>query len=409
MKDKIDNLEDAFEAYLRHLSTNKRPNTARTYERGLAYFIEYLINIGINPSGLLVSQIQEAWLRGFVKQIEHLSQSTQNVYMSAVSGFYKYLQTNFELQLDIQVVKEVASLVRKPSPRKERFRPGDESIGRLIDHISSIEISNIKDERPKLLVLRDRSIILLLADTDLEIQEISPLRRSDFSSRSGISILRIESRNAEIGLSKRISNSLNSYLDQRTNLDNSSGLSITDIPLFTRHDRGAVKLILPISETTIRSIVRRHAIDALGSALGTSITPRDIQSYSFISQLKNIFSTMHPKIKQNCSAAFEAGLYDDAIFNAMKTVEDQVRIKAGLGHTSYGAQLMIDALNPSSPLIDFPGTSSERESAFYLYRGAIGILKNPRSHRFLNTSDPFRTLECLAFGSLLMRMLDEIP
>lgn len=33
--------------------------------------------------------------------------------------------------------------------------------------------------------------------------------------------------------------------------------------------------------------------------------------------------------------------------------------------------------------------------------------ENPLSHRFLDSSDPVKTFECLALASLLMRMLDE--
>ena len=50
---------------------------------------------------------------------------------------------------------------------------------------------------------------------------------------------------------------------------------------------------------------------------------------------------------------------------------------------------------------------AEQQAAHDLYRGAIGFLKNPQSHRFLNTTDAVKAFEVLAFASFLMRKLDE--
>jgi uncharacterized protein (TIGR02391 family) len=118
------------------------------------------------------------------------------------------------------------------------------------------------------------------------------------------------------------------------------------------------------------------------------------------------FEWLHPKIVQRCHIPFEKGEFDDAIFNAMEAVEEGIRVKISADSMDTGLGLISRAMNPKSPLLTFSRVNAEQEAAHSLYRGAIGSLKSPLGHRFLDSSDPVNTFECLALGSLLMRMLD---
>ncbi|MEG4235362.1 TIGR02391 family protein [Microcoleus sp. Pol11C3] len=72
-----------------------------------------------------------------------------------------------------------------------------------------------------------------------------------------------------------------------------------------------------------------------------------------------------------------------------------------------GVNLVSKVMNPNEPKLTFSLVKAEQEAAHSMYRGAIGIFKNPLSHRFLETSDQIKTFEILGFASLLMRMLDD--
>jgi uncharacterized protein (TIGR02391 family) len=120
-----------------------------------------------------------------------------------------------------------------------------------------------------------------------------------------------------------------------------------------------------------------------------------------------LLDALHPTILKRCRPAYEAGLYDEAMLNGLKCVEEALRAKIGAGPDEYGQALVQKALNPNAPLLimtaDVP---SERDAAYSLFRGAIGLLKNPQSHRFLDTDDPAEALEIVAFASALLRRIE---
>jgi uncharacterized protein (TIGR02391 family) len=118
-------------------------------------------------------------------------------------------------------------------------------------------------------------------------------------------------------------------------------------------------------------------------------------------------SSLHPKVLRYCQVSFETGQFDNAIHDALKLVEEEIRSRIHASPDDVGVNLVSKAMNPKSPALVFSDVPAEQEAAHSLYRGALGALKNPRSHRFLDTSDRVRTLEILAFASLLMRMLDD--
>lgn len=153
-------------------------------------------------------------------------------------------------------------------------------------------------------------------------------------------------------------------------------------------------------------MVRKRIREALGPEDDGTITPVSFRHY-FNATLLQSFATLHPKIVQRCQSLFETGDYDNAIFTAMKTVEEKVRSTISGDPTDIGVELITKAMNPKSPLITFSKVTAEQESAYFLYRGAIGSFKNPLSHRFIETSDPVKAFECLALASLLLVMLDE--
>jgi uncharacterized protein (TIGR02391 family) len=119
------------------------------------------------------------------------------------------------------------------------------------------------------------------------------------------------------------------------------------------------------------------------------------------------FDVLHEEIRARCQTHFGTGQYDDAIFNAMKAVESCLRLRVSGGPGDLGMALVNRAMNPNAPLLLFSNVPAEQEAYHALFRGAIGLFKNPLSHRFLDSDNTARTYEILMFASLLMRLLEE--
>ena len=121
---------------------------------------------------------------------------------------------------------------------------------------------------------------------------------------------------------------------------------------------------------------------------------------------------MHPIIAERVRHQFLLGEYELASLLAMKLVEVRVREIGVFGDDVIGVQLMRKAFSHEDgrlgPLADPAQEVAEREATAHLFAGAIGLFKNPVSHRQVNYSDPTVAAEIVLFADLLHRMLDAI-
>ncbi len=151
----------------------------------------------------------------------------------------------------------------------------------------------------------------------------------------------------------------------------------------------------------------RHRLDYL-KMLRAELRLYEVEIPAPARQPMALLDSLHPEIVRRCRSLYETGHYDEAITNALKCVEETIRKKIGAGVGEYGGELVIKALNPNNPILSMTeDVPSEREGVFFLYRGAIAALKNPQSHRFLDTNDPGEALEIIAFASFLLRRIDK--
>ena len=101
------------------------------------------------------------------------------------------------------------------------------------------------------------------------------------------------------------------------------------------------------------------------------------------------------------------GEFDGAVFQAMKAVEVAVREASGLPNTLVGVPLMRRAFDPENgPLTDQAAEKGEREACSALFSGAIGMFKNPQSHRDVNLDNPSEAAEIIMMANNLLRLVD---
>jgi uncharacterized protein (TIGR02391 family) len=115
---------------------------------------------------------------------------------------------------------------------------------------------------------------------------------------------------------------------------------------------------------------------------------------------------LHHSIAERVRSQFLLGEYELAAFAAMRQVEIRVRDLAGADASDLGVQLMIKAFKDGGPLRDPKSEGGEQTAMMNLFQGAIGVFKNPPSHRQVDYSDPTLASEVVLLADLLLRILD---
>jgi uncharacterized protein (TIGR02391 family) len=126
---------------------------------------------------------------------------------------------------------------------------------------------------------------------------------------------------------------------------------------------------------------------------------------------------LHPLIASKVYPAFMRGEYDTAVFQAFREVEVAVRTTGNFGPDDYGNDLMRNAFrsdgkkdksaNNPGPLTDKQLPIAEQEAMANLFAGAIGLYKNPPSHRHVPTNAE-DAAEVIIFASQLLRIVDRL-
>ena len=123
---------------------------------------------------------------------------------------------------------------------------------------------------------------------------------------------------------------------------------------------------------------------------------------------------LHPSIAERVWLSFVRGDYDTAVFQAMRRVEIELREATGI--RQYGVALAASAfavpseekgkVKAAGPLTDVDADKGEQEGMMQLFRGALGALKNPHSHRVVDFETPADAVATVLFASQLLRIID---
>jgi len=400
-------INEAVEAFLEYVALERSEPTLQLRKSALKAFRAFLESRGVDTGSILLSEVTERWVGDYIEAPKSIASSTEGYYVIGITDWYRFLVAKQVASIDLERLRSLARPCFSRSKQTSAPSPDHRTLSRVVHYAANLVNVQPSDDRERLRLLRDRALILTLADTDLPVTTVCSLRRGEIDWRNGR--LMMPSRGAGstiVSFSPRCLTALLDYLKARSPLDDASRRAPNSLPLFARHNQSAGKRVLPLSRASVYNIVRQRARETLGAEDDGTVTPVSLRHY-FATAVLEPFALLHPYVVQRCRSPFESGRYDDAVFNAMKLVEEEVRSAISADPTDIGVNLVKKAMHPNNPLIRFSQSRAEQESAYFVYYGAIGIFKNPLSHRSMGISDPGKTFECLAFASLLLRMLDE--
>lgn len=115
---------------------------------------------------------------------------------------------------------------------------------------------------------------------------------------------------------------------------------------------------------------------------------------------------LHPIIATRVRRQFLLGEYELAALAAMSEVEIRIRQLAKAGEGDIGVPLTQSAFKDGGPLADPKLEPGERKATMALFWGALGVFKNPSSHRQVEYDDPTLAAEVVLLADLLLRILD---
>jgi integrase/recombinase XerC len=400
-------IRESINAYLESVVKNRSLRTSRAYRVALNRLASSLSEQGIDVDAVSASQTSEEWIVDFFRNLKGMSASTENLYFWAIVGWRRYLASEKLAAFDVEELKLLTRPYRQKYVRRTEHPPDYYDISRLVDYAANLTASQVSSEHERLRLLRDRALIVTLADTGLDVSAVCELRRGNIDWRSHRFLLsRKGGGQRRVSFTPRMSAALLDYLNSRAPFDGAQSRSQNSLPVFASHRPRDTAKVLPLKSKGIRKAVSERAHEALGIEYAGGISPKSLRHYHKHTLLQPV-SSLHPKVCDRCQVLFENGQYDDAIFNAMKVVEEQVRSSIAADPSDIGVDLIGKAMGGEPPLISFSSIPAEQQAVHLLFRGAIGRFKNPHSHRFVGVSEPMQAFECLALASLLMRMLDE--
>lgn len=400
-------VSDTIAPYRIDLRRRKSEATAEAYSEMVANAVAFL-NASCSESGRLqVSLLTEDSLVEFFASRKSLSYNTMNLCRYAVLDWCKYLTSQGLCALNVPrlnqrikayIPKRVIHALPKPDPS---------DILRLIEYAMGLSSQKPNNQQDRFRLLRDRAFIVFLADTGIDVSTAQKLCQGDLDiARRQVKIRTSKNRETAVSLSERVIETLRDYLNERASSDKATGRPPAHLPLFCGHRSNQKNQCTALTSHGVRNIISSRAAEALGIGHEGAIRPGAFRRYR-IAPLFDSISLLHPLVVQRCEDLFRNHNFEEAIVNAMKLVEVEVRARVHAEPTDHGVSLIVKAMKPERPLIVFSKVAAEQEAVCALFRGAIGGFRNPHSHRFIEVSDPFKAFECLAFASLLLRMLDD--
>jgi integrase/recombinase XerC len=288
------------ENYLKYLEYQKNysSHTIESYKQDIIEYLEYLEENNIKLLKINYDQIRE--------YLKHLSNkkdvnSTISRKISAMRGFYKYLQNNNKIE------NNPFSLINLP--KKEKKLP------RFFFYNELEELFNT----PKLhtpLGQRDRLILEMLYATGVRVSELVNIKVSDISNDNTIKILGKGNKERIVRFGEYCSEILRMYLnDGHYKLNSSSEYLFLNNNGGPLTDRG-VRYLLDkiISKTTLEKKISPHMIRhsfathllnegcdilTVQELLGhESLTATSIYTHITNDRLKDVYFKTHPRAKK---------------------------------------------------------------------------------------------------------------
>ena len=272
-------IQEVMQKYLNSVKLSRSVNTARTYSNAMRTFSEVLDAHELKPELALLSELHEETVVWMADELKGLSPATEQCYLTATVGLFEYIAGENLAPINLPRIRLlIKQRARRPGIRLPQFPKSD--IEAVLQYAEMLNLKPYEHETERLINLRDRALLLTLADTGLRIHEACKMRRGDIDwHESRAIVIGKGNKEAVVRFSKRAIAAVKDYLALRATKDGSGGKALSALPIFARHDKATGNKIRAISTTTGRQIVATRVREACGEAAVGSITPHSFRHY----------------------------------------------------------------------------------------------------------------------------------
>lgn len=272
-------VESAMRLYIESIRLSRSSFTAKTYSNALRFFSDTLQKKGIDVTSTPIVSLKEDTIILLSTDLKNHAPTTERLYLQAASGFFEFLVAEKLAEINLPRIKLlIHQRARRLGQRLPQFPSS--SIDKLLEILADKNYSTASNETEKLINLRDRAFLITLADTGLRVHEACNLRRGDLDWNEGKAVIIGKgNQQAMVRFSTRATDALLDYLRERGKFDGKSRASLSALPLFSRHDKGAGQKVKPLTTTSGRNIVSDRVSQFLGEEYVGSITPHSFRHY----------------------------------------------------------------------------------------------------------------------------------
>jgi integrase/recombinase XerC len=262
-------IQEIMQKYLTSVKLSRSANTARTYANAMHTFSEVLDAHDLKPGTAALQDLKEETVIWMADELKGLSPATEQCYLTATVGLFEYIAGENLAPINLPRIRLlIKQRARRPGIRLPQFPKSD--IEAVLNYAETLNTKPYENETQRLINLRDRALLLTLADTGLRIHEACNLRRGDVDWHESRAVVRF---------SKRAIAAVKDYLALRAIKDGTGGKALSALPIFARHDKGSGNKIKSISTTTGREIVLTRVREVCGEEAVGSITPHSFRHY----------------------------------------------------------------------------------------------------------------------------------
>ncbi len=276
-------ISEAIDAFLSNVKrAHESPNTFINYKSDLLGEKGFLKISKLKPSSpihLVSDKHGVMYIQSLLDR--DLAAATKHRAASCMREFYGFCAYNYDLNINIsKFTYALKSLHLLGRVQEVVEYPGDK-IQRILDFALRMKPRTLQE-------YRDRAFVFSLAELGVRVSEACSLKVGQIDSKWFVSFIGKGSKPAKIKAGKNARKFINEYMTVRQSLDESTGLTRSLLPLFSRHDETSGKnKVKAINQKTAQKIIHNMALLALGDEYDPLITCHKFRHYFITRVYKN--------------------------------------------------------------------------------------------------------------------------